>query len=55
MSESIKTVSEDGAAQRVAAQQVNVERLLEPVRLGPYHGALDSVASATAWQCSFLS
>lgn len=31
MSESIKTVSEGGAA-----QQVNVERLLEPVRLGPY-------------------
>jgi hypothetical protein len=29
MSESIKTVSEGGAA-----QQVNVERLLEPVRLG---------------------
>jgi N-ethylmaleimide reductase len=31
MSESIKTVSEGGAA-----QQVNVERLLEPARLGPY-------------------
>src|SRR5580692_10566767 len=31
MSESIKTVSEGGAA-----QQVNVKRLLEPVRLGPY-------------------
>jgi N-ethylmaleimide reductase len=31
MSESIKTVSEGGAA-----QQLNVERLLEPVRLGPY-------------------
>src|ERR1700726_2194559 len=31
MSESIKAVSEGGAA-----QQVNVERLLEPVRLGPY-------------------
>src|ERR1700737_4106141 len=31
MSESIKTVSEGGAA-----QQVNVERLLETVRLGPY-------------------
>jgi NADH:flavin oxidoreductase / NADH oxidase family len=31
MSEPVKTVSEGGAA-----QQVNVERLLEPVRLGPY-------------------